>query len=185
MTTTRITQTSYPVTLAEAKLNMRIDGNDEDSLINMLIAAATNLAETRTRRSFAQTEWRLQLDAFPTEIRLLHPPVTAVSWIRYVDTAGVLQTLDSASYVVDMDCIPAWIVPADGYEWPETLYTYNAVRVTYESGYAPADCPLDVKRFILAYVAEFYRNREALIDGKFVTPSYIDDLLAPWVVAEV
>lgn len=38
------------VKLDEAKLYLRVDGSDDDSVISALIEAATGLAETRLRR---------------------------------------------------------------------------------------------------------------------------------------
>lgn len=56
-----------PVTLAEAKLHLRIETamTDDDTYISALITAARQSAETITRRAFIIQVWRLVLDAFP------------------------------------------------------------------------------------------------------------------------
>jgi hypothetical protein len=53
-----------PVTLAEAKLHLRIDNTDDDALIGNLITAATRWAEDYTDRTFCTTQWTMRLDSF-------------------------------------------------------------------------------------------------------------------------
>lgn len=54
-----------PVSLAEAKQHLRVDGDDDDLLIGSLIAAARQAAETQTGRQLITARWKLVLDAFP------------------------------------------------------------------------------------------------------------------------
>jgi hypothetical protein len=54
-----------PVSLMEAKLHLRVEHDDEDLLIGVLIGAARIAAENECRRSFVTQQWKLFLDAFP------------------------------------------------------------------------------------------------------------------------
>ena len=54
-----------PVSLAEAKLHLRVDFDDDDSLIQVLISAARQAAETLTNRQLVTARWRMVLDSFP------------------------------------------------------------------------------------------------------------------------
>lgn len=54
----------YPVTLSEAKLHLRIDNSDDDTLITSLIATATRWAEDYCDRTFCHTQWTMRLDSF-------------------------------------------------------------------------------------------------------------------------
>ncbi|WP_025917676.1 head-tail connector protein [Herminiimonas sp. CN] len=56
-----------PVSLAEAKLHLRVDFTDDDTLITMLIGAARVAAENICRRAFITQKWDLYLDAFPRQ----------------------------------------------------------------------------------------------------------------------
>jgi hypothetical protein len=54
-----------PVTLIEAKLHLRVDFDDDDTLIASLITAARQAAETLTGRQFITARWKQVLDCFP------------------------------------------------------------------------------------------------------------------------
>lgn len=56
-----------PVSLAEAKLHLRVDFTDDDALITSLIAAARMAAENICRRAFVTQKWELTLDGFPRQ----------------------------------------------------------------------------------------------------------------------
>ena len=60
----RATEPANPVTLAEAKAQLRIDSSAEDDLISTLITAATRWAEDYTDRTFCHTQWQMRLDSF-------------------------------------------------------------------------------------------------------------------------
>ena len=60
----RATEPANPVTLAEAKAQLRIDSSAEDDLIGTLITAATRWAEDYTDRTFCHTQWQMRLDSF-------------------------------------------------------------------------------------------------------------------------
>lgn len=48
--------TTSPVTLAEAKAHLRVDGDTDDTYIGRLLVAATQWVESETRVSLAETE---------------------------------------------------------------------------------------------------------------------------------
>jgi len=56
-----------PVTLAEAKLHLRVESamTDDDALITALITSARMLGEQITRRAFITQSWQTVLDTFP------------------------------------------------------------------------------------------------------------------------
>jgi hypothetical protein len=64
-----------PVTLADAKLTLRVDHAEDDSRIQRMIGAAREEAEQITSRRFGPQTWELVLDAFESTITLPAPPV--------------------------------------------------------------------------------------------------------------
>ena len=79
-----------PMTLAEAKLHLRVDGTDEDDLITALIVAARRRAEHLLTRALITQTWELTLDEFPAaDIQLPKPGVLSIVSVKYLDSAGV------------------------------------------------------------------------------------------------
>jgi uncharacterized phiE125 gp8 family phage protein len=141
---------------------LRVDGDDEDSLIESMIGTATEYVQTRTRRQIAEAEYTLYLDAFPPEIRLTPAPLSdntaAAVTVTYYDTGGTERTLSASDYTVDDKQEPAVIVPAYGKSWPATYAIPNAVSVVFTSGYA-AELPAPLGQAILMHVANQYESR--------------------------
>lgn len=173
-----------PLTVNDAvtKLQLRVDSADDDALIALYIAAARRAVEHQTGRKLIAQTWELALDAFPAgEIDLQLAPVSSITSIKYIDSAGVEQTLASNAYTLDAGVLPAWALPAYGYEWPATLATANAVKVRFVAGWANAGAvPEDIKLWMLAQIAHWYRNREAVGDKNLAPLPYVDNLLDPW-----
>lgn len=177
-----------PVTLAEAKLHLRVDDNADDTRITAMIVAARHRAEQLTNRLFGTQTWELVLDAFPPEFTVHNAPLTAVTTIKYLDATGTEQTLSSAAYVVDADNLPARITLAEGYTWPETKAITNAVRVRYTGGHAASDADLAaLKQWMLVAIGTWYRHAEAIDAGSFaeVPRTFVDGLLDRYKVSFV
>lgn len=127
---------TYPVTLAEVKTLLRVDGNDNDALIMSYIAAATDHIESYTGRAIVAQTWELLLDCFSEAIMLPKGPVSAVTAVNYYDSAGALQTISAANYAVDLASDPQWIVPVSGIAWPTVASGVNNVIIRFVAGYA-------------------------------------------------
>jgi uncharacterized phiE125 gp8 family phage protein len=150
-----------PVTLAQAKVHLKLDFDDEDDYVGALIIAAREYAEKVTRRAFFNQTWIRTLDFFPIynavdrthlpsdlaswpyptwywdklTIDLPHPRLVSVTSITYVDSNGEDQTLPTESYSVDAGSTPGRITPAPGIIWPFTsMNRPGSVKITYVAG---------------------------------------------------
>lgn len=159
--------TQEPIRLDEAKLHMRVDLADDDTLILGYIQAARQYLETVTRRTFLTTIWQLSVDDFSCWdagystrwgrstahgwLALPRPPLVALSGtytdsagdpqplgITYQDSNGVTQTLATSVYGVDAASEPGRVYLAPAQSWPSVYGIPNAVQVTYQAGYATA-----------------------------------------------
>lgn len=176
MTTQVVTPAgSLAVSLADAKLQLRIDGVDQDALVEAWIEGITAHAEHYTGRAFVNQGMRVTLDSFPSAIRLDRSPVVSVESVKFYDANGVLQTLNPADYVVDNVSEPGYIVPATGKAWPVTADRINAVIVDFTAGYAAV--PKGIQLYILAKLVEQY---DANPVKESVQTSYVDRLLDPF-----
>jgi uncharacterized phiE125 gp8 family phage protein len=182
MTARRIIAPAAPaVTLADAKVNLRIDHNDLDMVVLAWIEGVTGYAEHYMGRSIINQTWRVVLDKFPRAIRLDFPPVVSVVSVKFYDDAGALQTLDPQDYYLDKHTQPCYVVPTVGKSWPVTQCRINAVEVEYVAGYGAtdADVPEDIRLYLLAKIVELFDP--SLNVGGIATVgkpySFIDNLL--------
>ena len=192
-----------PVSLADAKLHLRVDFTDDDALITALISAARHAAETLTGRQIVTARWKLVLDSFPGPSLMGVPaglpfslpghavllpkcPVQSIVSIQYLDMASATQTMPATDYTVDAACEPARITPVFGKIWPINLPQIGAVWVTFDAGYgAAANVPEGIKSWIKLRVGSLYAHREEvalLARGKIEPLPFIDGLLDPFKV---
>ena len=171
-----------PVSLAEAKLHLRVDGGEDDLLIGSLITAARQAAETITHRQFITARWKLVMDAFAGQAVLIHKsPLISVVAVEYLDMAGLVQTMPPSHYTVDAASEPARLTPIFGQTWPPTLPQIGAVSVTFDAGYGAASAvPEGIKSWIKLRVGSLYAHREemsVLTRGRIDPLPFVDGLL--------
>ncbi len=181
-----------PVSLQEAKDQLRVYTDDDDSYISTLIRTARMNLERTYRRALITQSLVLGMDFFgqpdftptwlygwppstlswgPTgwilpqsSVIELRPPVQSITAITYLDAAGNLQTLASANYVLDGDSEPARVVPNLAKLWPVTAPLPNAAKIEFVAGYtAPALVPDDIKAALKLLIGNWYENRESVV----------------------
>jgi uncharacterized phiE125 gp8 family phage protein len=158
-----ITPPSQQITTADLRLQSRADPADttEDALFVGWLAAAVKLAEHATQRSIGVQTLELALDSFPCgPVELPNGPVTSITSIKYIDAAGVEQTLSASLYTLDDYGLQCWALPAFDTTWPTTREVANAVKVRYVAG----DLDPAVNTALFLTVAHLYENREATTD---------------------
>ena len=162
--------TFEPISLAEAKLNLRVDGNDEDTLISRLISVARRYCEREGRMTIPRATLKMTLDAFPcgtVPLLIPNPPLVSVSSIAYVDTSGTAQTWAAENYkVVAAGMCEGRLAPAYGQIWPAARREIGAVEITYLAGYADAgSIPATTIQAMHLLIGHWYANREAIATG--------------------
>jgi uncharacterized phiE125 gp8 family phage protein len=158
-----------PLSLADAKLHLKVDFDADDALITGLIAAARQMVEQYTDLVLIDTVLEEALRGFPPDndrvtqgrdIVLTKSPVQSVASISYTNADGNAQTVDLADTVLDNYSKPARIWPT-GNEWPVTREGPASVKVRYTAGYgAAADVPSMIKQAMLLLIGDWYDNRE-------------------------
>jgi uncharacterized phiE125 gp8 family phage protein len=173
-----------PVTLAEAKMHLRDIAGAEDALIAGWITAARQHLDGKDGilgRALMPQTWELVMDAFPCgRISVPLPPLQSVTSISYYDTAGVLQVLSSAAYIVEPAFEPGIVEPVDS--WPATKARVGAARIRFVAGYANAAAvPKALWEAMLLAIGDMYENRENGIVGVSYAdnPAY-DRLVFPY-----
>ncbi|MFO8012123.1 MAG: head-tail connector protein [Phycisphaerae bacterium] len=159
--------TARPLTCSQLKAHLRVDGSEEDALVDALLAAATGYVERFTRRQLVTASYRWTLPEFPETFLVPRPPLRSVTAIEYVDTAGTTQTLSADAYTVLTGALPGRIHPAWSESWPSARSVPEAVTVTYQAGFgAAADVPEMLKTAIRLLAGHWFEHREAATEER-------------------
>lgn len=171
--TRTIDATVEPVTLAEAKAQLRVNYSDHDTLIAGLITTARTDCENRLRRSLIDTTWTFTLDCFHDVITLPMPNLISVTSLKYYDEAGTQQTLANTAYRAAANRLQ----PVD--EWPMYQDRIGAVEVVYKAGYGTtADkVPTPIKQWILLSIEDLFTQTGRSAEKPVVPQDFADHLL--------
>ncbi len=183
MTLTLITApAAEPVTLAEAKLQRKVEHTVDDGwFTNTAIPAARRIAEHQLGKVLIEQTWELTTDAFPAGwIDLQKTPVSAIDSVIYLDSEQVEQTLSDALYELSPD--QRWLRPVVGESWPSAYLTADSVRVRFKAGYGAAgtDVPAEIRQWMLMHIATAHKNREFFASGVSIAElpnRFVDGLL--------
>ena len=170
--------TAEPLTLDEVKTFLNLTSNDHDAMLDLFIRMAREWAEKTTGRAMLSQTIKQYWDEWPTGIfgetwELGIAPVTSVTSIQYLDSAGATQTWATTNYTADVKSRPARIVPTDAVEYPELDDAPNAVIVTYVAGVSSvSSVPATARAAMMQKIAFLYENLEDIkING--VGPGYM------------
>ncbi len=178
---------AYPVSLTEAKTQLRIVSADTtyDTEVTRLITAATQWVERRYGISIiTQTRTQLQdnfYEKYPIfrnflgpyysryPVTLLYPPVQSVTFIKYYDTSGVLQTLSPSEYTVaglmtptagaqDIETPRIW----PNNSWPVFKWIPDTIQIKYVAGFGDdsTKVPEVIKTAVLMVISGLFENRQ-------------------------
>lgn len=174
-----------PVSLADAKVQCRVDGEDSDAYLMSLIAVARQYVEDSLDITLMDSQWRVSYDLFPVwSIQLPRSPMAAgnVS-VTYRVGDGTTQTItsDAGNFRVDYDAIPGRIYPNWAETWPAVRGDENSVVVTYTAGYGttPSDVPPVARHLIRLLVSHWFDARQVVGTGAVgEVPATFQTLLA-------
>jgi uncharacterized phiE125 gp8 family phage protein len=176
-----------PLTLAEAKDHLRVTFDDDDNLIEALIGAARQWAESYLGRALITQTWEWTLDCLEECLHVPLPPLQSVVSVKYLDIAGVEQTLSPTLYTVDTRSTPGRIVRAYLQIYPVVRDHINVVTVKFTAGYGDNSgaVPLALKQGLLLLIGDLYNKREhsiATISGGRINevPFGVTALLDPY-----
>ena len=168
-----VTPPAEPViSLADAKLHLRVDHDADDSLIAGLVSAGTEWVQSYTERQLVTATYRVSVENWrtcgcrgkpPELFELPRTPVQAVNFVSYVDPEGNAQTLSPTLYRANRDGLYFL------HNLPSLSVREDAVRVNYDAGYGTAAQVPDLLKVALKlWVGEFYAHRETSVVGTIV-----------------
>ncbi|HXF53396.1 MAG TPA: head-tail connector protein [Hyphomicrobiaceae bacterium] len=172
-----------PVTLAEAKAHLRVDGTAEDALISSLILTARLHVEAALGLALITQGWSYLLDAWPDgAVRLPIRPVESVSAVKVTAADGEVSVLAPERYVLDGAGSPPRLVPVDG-PFPDPGAAALGIEIAFIAGYgeSAADVPAPIRQALLQLIAHWFEHREPVDDAAVTRiPSSVSELLMPY-----
>lgn len=152
-----------PVSVAEAKTHMRIDGDDEDVLIASLLLTSRLHIEVALSLALVTQSWRLTLDRWPggRDLELPLTPLRSIDEIRVKNAAGVASVVPAESYLVDIASRPPRLVWNNQVP-PAPHARANGIEIDITAGFGASgdSVPAPLKHAILMLTAHWYEHRD-------------------------
>ncbi len=152
--------TVEPIGLTEAKRWLRVDHADDDGLIAALIKAARERIEARTGRALMAQTWRIVLDQWPAEARVMLPilPVISVTAVRVMDAAGAAMVLASVLYALEPGMEPPVLAVKSP---PGPGRGRSGIEIDVVAGYGTTaiDCPEPLRQAMRLLLVAAYEAR--------------------------
>ncbi|NWG92645.1 MAG: phage head-tail connector protein [Parvularculaceae bacterium] len=161
-----------PVSLAELKAHLKIDGADEDALLSGLILAARRTLEAKFGLALVAQTWRLALDAAPAA-----PVVLSLSPVLSIDSVGaarggVIEALPSSAYEAVAGAVGRVLIKAP----VVSDRALDGAVIVFTAGWANAAAvPEELKLAMKILAAHYYETREGEAEPPNVAP-----LVAPY-----
>lgn len=175
-----------PVSLAEAKAHLRVDGTAEDALIQSLAITSRLHIEAALGLALITQSWSYCLDRWPKAGRLQLPlrPVSAVSQIRIWEAEGGSESLSPSAFFLDGYGAPPRLVATESSVLREPGRSINGIEIVFTAGFGPTPdtVPATIRHALLLLIAHWYENREPIEIGAGVNavPAMVSELLAPY-----
>ncbi len=175
-----------PVSLAEAKLHLRVDHDDEDILILSLISAARLHLEHVLGRAFITQGWLYLTDNWPAghTVDLPLAPVQSIVSVKVYDSDDAATTLSPSTYLLDGLSVPPRLVRRASNTWPKPGRIANGIEVSFVCGHGSlaSEVPAPLRQAVLLLVAHWYEHRQPVEigDQAEVMPAMVLDLVAPY-----
>ncbi len=176
-----------PLTRAEAKLFLRIVHDDEDALVDALVAAARRVVEAKTGRVLLTQTWRFSRDTWPASGVIAAPvsPIAAIVSATVTTANGTLVPVPVGVLTLARERAPS-LIHVKATQVPAPGVAHGGIVLTVTAGYGavPADLPGDLVQAVRLVLAHFYENRSGAGDVMQLPPA-VDALLAPYRVVRL
>jgi uncharacterized phiE125 gp8 family phage protein len=173
---------SEPVTLVEAKNWVKVTDGADDSLLQSLIVSARLAVEAATNRILITQQWRVTLDAWPSNGVLALPltPVRSISRVRVLDGAGVARDQSLSLFTLDASLDRARIMLGSPLASPGVASGGISIDLVAGYGDAASAVPEPLRLPVRQIIAVWFANRGDGDAGAGGLPASVTALLAPY-----
>ena len=151
-----------PVTLAELKTFARLDGEDENTLLESFIITARDQIERYLNISLISKKYEIYMDQWNTrDLVMPYSPVISIDSIKEIQEDGTENEVNTDIYFL-LETLPSRIIINDNESMTYSdTRTIGWDRIQYTAGYgtAASDVPDAIKIAIMQYATDIYENR--------------------------
>lgn len=185
-----------PMELEEVRMHLRNpEATTNDDELFSMIQTAREWAEQRTGYALMTQTWDVYLDCFSgyqypyyaAQIMLPYPPLQRVTYMKYLNSAGVLTTVDPTIYSINTAGVQATITLAYGKSWPTSILgAPNSVVIRIVVGWVdPVQVPTSIKNWMKLAIEAMDKNRSLLTEKTLYPTPFADRLLDRYRIVEV
>jgi len=159
MTITSARPSYFVVTIDDARNHLQITHDEDNAMIDQLIATAQEYIELSTHLFLTARDVTIVIDTLDEILELPYYPVNSVVSIKYYDEDNTLQTLSASDYTL-YTTRPAKIK----FETIPNLYDRpDAVQIVVNCGYSNVgDVPMNLKHGVKLLLTALYENRSEI-----------------------
>ena len=160
------------VSLALAKLHCKVYGDEENELIELMIASAQEMAQNVTSRPIGLQTVKVTMDGFDV-YRFESVSADLIEKVEYYpgDGGGLVQLPDGAFTLSE-----SGVYFTEPYQ--SSFVRNDAVVITIKRGYDAETCPKPIKQAMLLMIGDSYERREDR--GEIGYNSAVHNLLRPY-----
>jgi uncharacterized phiE125 gp8 family phage protein len=185
--------TVEPITWEEALDHLKQPSTDDRELVQSQIRACREHIEGYTGRQICTATYDYSIDKFSVgALYIPRPPLQSITSVKYIDTDGDEQTVDSSVYDYEAAIgMRGELFLAYDQTWPTARAQRGAVTIRFVAGYGLASSvPDSIKQAIKMHLGLLYGiGREAAtvpVGGNLVkVPFGWEALLAPYKVVTI
>jgi len=146
-----------PITLKVAKRYLKVENDEDNAIIQDMIATVVQFAERYTGRDLRKNIWKLIIDEFADRILIRKSQVNTIDQIQYT-VGGVLTTIASTVFILKKGYGFSEVLLREDQEWPDDLDEVEAgIEITFAT-----QIPRYIEQYksgVLEHLAFLYQNR--------------------------
>jgi len=170
-----------PIDLSYAKSFLRVDGNEEDALIQELIKASRHQVENILGRTLVRRSFIYRGDVPKgTCLSLPRPPLLDVIRLSLISDDNTSADIPPDDYLTNTRREPGELRLRDGARWDDYLERPQTVEIEFDAGYGDSadDVPLPIKQAVVLLLAQSFEHRDN--GEQMPAPMMVDALLMPY-----
>ncbi len=162
---------TIPLDEVKDYLNIPIEDTSEDQIITDMILSAQCAFESYTRVELTEKTFNLLESCWCRCFEIIRVPVREITNVKYFDTNGDQQTVNSAEYYLTPLTPYPLLEFEDTYSFPSLRNRFLQIEIQFIAGLTSTlepDAPACLRSALMAHVSYLYFNRDCACDSSSI-----------------